>query len=59
MYENNLVLFWQPLYVCSQGASYPQLSSWQKSHFHSLRLGEHRKHEVYKGPCVEQGVKAV
>ena len=57
MYENDLVLLWRPLYVCSQGASYPKLSSWQKSYFQRLRLGEHKKHKVYKGPCVEQGVK--
>ena len=48
MYENNAVLFWQPLYVCFQGAIYLKLSSWQKSHFHSLRLGEHRKHKVLR-----------
>ena len=47
------------VYECSKGASYPKLSSWRKSHFHSLRLGEHKKHKAYKGPCVEQGVKAV
>ena len=31
--------------VCVQRTSYPNLSSWRKSHFHSLRLGEHKKHK--------------
>jgi len=34
------------LHVCALGASYPKLSSWQKSHFRSIRLGERKKHSV-------------
>jgi len=44
-------------YVCVLGASYPMLSSWRKSHFGSLRLGERKKHRVGRVRWVKQGVK--
>jgi len=45
LYENNLVLIRQSLYVCALGASYPTLSSWRKIFSHNLRLGERKKHK--------------
>ena len=45
-------------FVCMCSSSNPKLSSWRKSRFRSLRLGEHKTHKVCRGPCVEQGVKA-
>jgi len=57
MYEYNLGIIWQALYVCAQGASYPMLSSWRKSHFRGPRLGEQKKRIVCRGLCVEQCVK--